>query len=93
LTALSLVKAYIFDRQDVDARGEVYDRYRPCEMCHGSGNQVKWVNLEEFAHLLDEQPHLSLIMLLLHKSNPLISIRVAEISLGNDTRFKHHLDP
>ena len=28
-------KAYIFDRQDVDARGEAYDRYRPCEMCHG----------------------------------------------------------
>ena len=28
-------KAYIFDYQDVDARGEAYDRYRPCEMCHG----------------------------------------------------------
>ena len=46
-------KAYIFDYQDVDARGEVYDRYRPCEMCHGSGNQAKWISLREFADLLE----------------------------------------
>jgi hypothetical protein len=46
-------EAYIFDRQDVDSRGEVYDRYRPCEVCEGSGNQAKWVSLREFASLLD----------------------------------------
>ncbi len=38
-------EAYIFDYQDVDSRGETYDRYCPCEMCHGSGNQAKWVSL------------------------------------------------
>ena len=46
-------KAYIFDYQDVDSHGEKYDRYRPCEMCHGSGNQAKWVSLREFADLLE----------------------------------------
>jgi hypothetical protein len=25
-------EAYIFDYEDVDARGETYDRYRPCEI-------------------------------------------------------------
>ena len=46
-------KAHIFDRQDVDVHGEAYDRYRPCEMCHGSGNQAKWVSLRELADLLE----------------------------------------
>ena len=46
-------EAYIFDRQDVDSRGETYDRYRPCEMCNGSGNLAKWVSLREFADLLE----------------------------------------
>ena len=46
-------EAYIFDRQDVDARGKTYDRYRPCEMCHGSGNRAKWVSLREFSDLLE----------------------------------------
>ena len=38
-------EAYIFDYQDVDARGEIYDRYRPCEMCHFNGNRSKWVRV------------------------------------------------
>ena len=46
-------EAYIFDYQDVDSRGEQYDCYRPCEVCQGSGNQAKWVNLREFADLLE----------------------------------------
>jgi hypothetical protein len=46
-------EAYIFDYQNVDSRGETYDRYRPCEMCHGSGNQAKWVGLRELADLLE----------------------------------------
>jgi hypothetical protein len=25
-------ESYIFDCQDVDSRGQTYDRYRPCEM-------------------------------------------------------------
>ena len=38
-------EAYVFVCEDVDARGETFDRYRPCEMCHGSGNRAKWVGL------------------------------------------------
>ena len=30
-------EAYVFVCENVDARGETFDRYRPCEMCHGSG--------------------------------------------------------
>ena len=46
-------KAYIFDFQDFDSRGEMYDRYRPCEMCQGSGNRAKWVGLRELSDLLE----------------------------------------
>ena len=46
-------KAYISICEDVDARGETFDRYQPCEMCHGSGNRAKWVGLREFADLLE----------------------------------------
>jgi hypothetical protein len=44
-------EAYIFDYQDVDTQGETYDRYRPCEMCHGSGHQAKWIGHRELSNL------------------------------------------
>ena len=46
-------EAYIFVCEDVDARGDTFDRYRPCEMCHGSGNRAKWVGLRELSDLLE----------------------------------------
>ena len=46
-------EAYIFIHEDVDARGETFDRYRPCEMCHCSGNRAKWVGLRELSYLLE----------------------------------------
>ena len=46
-------EAYIYDFRDVDVHGEAYDRYRPCEMCNGSGNQARWISLREFADLLE----------------------------------------
>ncbi len=46
-------EAYVFVCEDVDARGETFDRYRPCEMCHGSGNRAKWVDLRELSYLLE----------------------------------------
>jgi hypothetical protein len=46
-------EAYIFDYEDVDSRGETYDRYRPCEMCNGSGNRAKWVSLQDLSDLLE----------------------------------------
>ena len=46
-------EAFIFAYEDVDANGEMYDRYRPCEMCHGSGNLAKWIGLRELSDLLE----------------------------------------
>ena len=46
-------EVYIFDCEDFDARGKSYDRYRPCEVCQGSGNRARWVSLREFADLLE----------------------------------------
>ena len=86
-------EAYVFVREDVDARGEAYDHYRPCKMCNGSGYQAKWVNQEEFANLLERATSLNLTMLLLNRSSPLISIRIAEMPLGYGSRLKHHLEP
>jgi RecJ-like exonuclease len=46
-------EAYFFVCEDVDANGQTFDRYRPCEMCHGSGNRAKWLGLREFADKLE----------------------------------------
>ena len=46
-------EAYVFDCEDIDSHGGRYDRYRPCEVCHGSGNQAKWVGLRELSDLLE----------------------------------------
>jgi hypothetical protein len=43
-------EAYVFDCEDIDARGESYDRYRPCEMCIGSENSVKKHRLGPLRH-------------------------------------------
>ena len=32
-------EAYVFVCEDVDANGQTFNRYRPCEICHGSGNR------------------------------------------------------
>ena len=46
-------EAYVFDYEDVDARGDSYDRYRPCDMCHGNGKRAKWVSIRELSELLE----------------------------------------
>jgi len=46
-------EAYIFVCEDVDSRGDTFDRYCPYEMCHGSGNRAKWVSLQELSDLLE----------------------------------------
>ena len=46
-------EAYVFVCEDVDARGETFDRYRPCYMYNGSGNRAKWVGLRELSDLLE----------------------------------------
>ena len=45
--------AYLPEDEAVSADGERYTRYSPCGYCEGSGNQAKWVSLQEFADLLD----------------------------------------
>ena len=46
-------EAYVFVCEDLDTRGETYDRYRPCEMCQGSGNRAKWVSVKDLTDLLE----------------------------------------
>jgi len=46
-------EAYMFIGEDVDARGDTFDRYQPCEMCHGSGNRSKWLGFREFSSILE----------------------------------------
>ncbi len=53
-------EAYVFVCEEVDARGEPFDRYRPCKMRHGSGNRAKWVGLRELADLLDRKTSMML---------------------------------
>jgi hypothetical protein len=45
-------EAYIYVSEDVDANGDTFDRYRPCEMCHGSGNRATWISLRVLSNLI-----------------------------------------
>ena len=45
-------KAYQPVGEAEDCQGHKYTRYVPCPVCDGSGNEPKWVALEEFAKLL-----------------------------------------
>ena len=62
-----MIKVRILDRCEF-CDGEAYDRYRPCSMCHGSGNRAKWVSLREFADLLERAAAAGMICLKILKS-------------------------
>jgi hypothetical protein len=47
-------EAMMFVAKDIHCDGQTYERYRPCYMCHGSGEYPKWVSLVEFANLLEK---------------------------------------
>ncbi|MCJ7521276.1 MAG: hypothetical protein MUP21_03560 [Dehalococcoidia bacterium] len=81
-------EAYVFLCEDVDARGETYDRYRPCEMCHGSGNQAKWVSLREFADLLERTTSFEPYCVSLAQEKPKSQYRN-----GRDIAFTLNLPP
>ena len=46
-------EAYVFVCEDIDTRGETYDRYQACEMCQGSGSRARWIGLRELSDLLE----------------------------------------
>ena len=51
-------KGEVFFQVDFDTHGKPYDRYRPCSMCHGSGEYPRWISLDEFRKLLQSHcPH------------------------------------
>ena len=52
-------EAMEFVAEEIDCKGEPYNRYRPCYMCHGSGEYPKWVSMDEFSRLLEQEhcPH------------------------------------
>ena len=47
-------QAYLPTGEVVDNNGKPYTRYIPCPNCEGSGNQARWVSLQEFAVLLEQ---------------------------------------
>lgn len=52
-------QAYLPNGEGEDYKGRKYTCYAPCPMCEGSGNQARWVSLEDFATLLRSN-HLSI---------------------------------
>lgn len=52
-------QAYLPAGQDVDYKGNSYTRHLPCPHCEGTGATGRWVDLTEFALLLDQAkcPH------------------------------------
>ena len=47
-------EAYLPVHETVSYTGERYTQHRRCAYCLGSGEQEKWVNLQEFADLLEK---------------------------------------
>jgi len=48
-------EAYLPVGHEVDHQGEPYLRYEPCPVCQGSGSHDRWVTLQKFLDLLDEE--------------------------------------
>jgi hypothetical protein len=47
-------KAYLPVGETTNAKGETYTRYTPCQMCEGTGERGKWVNLTDFLEMLKQ---------------------------------------
>ena len=52
-------QAYMPAGEDVDNKGNPYTRYLPCPHCEGTGMAGRWVELIDFALMLDQAkcPH------------------------------------
>ena len=52
-------QAYLPDGLVVSNNGEPYQKHKPCTNCNGSGNQTRWISLEELSVMLQETscPH------------------------------------
>ncbi len=52
-------KAYIPMGEAKDCNGHIFTRHVPCPYCEGSGNEPKWIDLADFAKLLQQStcPH------------------------------------
>jgi hypothetical protein len=44
--------AYVPVGEEVSPTGAKYIRHRPCFACQGSGKQTHWIDIQEFAMLL-----------------------------------------
>ena len=47
-------QAYLPTREAVDLDGNPYMKHRPCHYCLGTGTQDRWIDLTEFASLLED---------------------------------------
>ena len=52
-------EAYLAIGEAEDYQGHKYIRHIPCPICEGSGNEPKWIDLEDFTKLLQQAqcPH------------------------------------
>jgi hypothetical protein len=45
-------QAYVPDGEEVSNTGERYLRHEPCQTCEGSGNQTRWISLDQLVDLI-----------------------------------------
>ncbi len=52
-------RAYLPFREAVDYSGQKYIQHLPCPECQGSGLEGKWITLDDFKQLLEQEtcPH------------------------------------
>jgi hypothetical protein len=46
-------QAYLLTSEEMSANGRKYFRHLPCTACQGSGKEARWIDLQDFAKLLD----------------------------------------
>ena len=46
-------KAYLPTDEEMGVAGHKYFRHLPCTACQGSGKEARWIDLQDFAKMLD----------------------------------------
>ncbi len=52
-------EAYLPISESEDCQGNKYTRHIPCPVCEGSGNEPRWIDIQDFAKLMQQAvcPH------------------------------------
>lgn len=75
-------EAYVYSHDGQDAAGKPYPVYKPCYMCHGTGERERRIPIGEFLVLLDKAQRMEPDYAELGKEKPVIQYQDSRDSAG-----------